>query len=601
MEYKGNNILVNNANKNFSVESILSLRTGTEEAEFNKTITQLEAGREHDRIPVEQFAMSAAVRNSRKAAKKAMRAYDALPEAYKLKQCPAEWPVMNSGVPETDMAYLAAMSVLMYEQEKANAKPSPESYSAERLDWVKKEMPATMEILRTAYSAWVGAYEQGYKKGPEIAASTALMRVMNAKLEDFSNDNCFESLGIADACSVMLLISKFVAKDKDIGTIDLVLERILCNTYAPFGEGIGGAMINELDTQIRDSREADAFLRREGVKDEIKGMLRASGGSAKANDYFVKTQIVAPGYLAVCAAIMRELGYDINLRTAMAEMPLSYEDIIRTMEWQAVLAGYEDNAEVTKELSYEAGGVMYYLFKVIKRCFDAQLDAIEISDTKPAATVTPATSEARDAKDQEIAALRSRVAALEADCKNLRSLNAAASRRYDELAKQSEESAEKRKEHMDLKQEVAELRSLVYELSNKDNDSREQECEKEEVSYPYPSPAGIVVVGGHDNWCANMSNRFPDIRFLGNAYNTDPVVFRQAACIVMQCSYVAHPVFWKALNVAREKGIPVHYISGHSLAHCSNDLIKIITQQNEKPFANRNNRRNTKNVYGRTG
>ena len=131
-----------------------------------------------------------------------------------------------------------------------------------------------------------------------------------------------------------------------------------------------------------------------------------------------------------------------------------------------------------------------------------------------------------------------------------------------EMGRMKEQSAEER-------QELAELRELLYLQSNAQTDQPESEKEPE---LPYRTHTRIAVYGGHETWWKAIRPMLPDVTFIPRGQKPNPELIRNQDQIWIQANAMAHKDFYRLINAIRLYHIPVRYFSFASARKCAIQL-----------------------------
>lgn len=110
------------------------------------------------------------------------------------------------------------------------------------------------------------------------------------------------------------------------------------------------------------------------------------------------------------------------------------------------------------------------------------------------------------------------------------------------------------------KQELNDLRELVFALTN-DADSDKEEVKTKTV-FPYHTTKKHIVFGGHPTWLKAIKPLLPDVRFIEGQPSSEQV--KGAEVVWLQTNYMSHKAFYKIIDIVRSKNIPLRYFTSAS-------------------------------------
>ena len=120
-------------------------------------------------------------------------------------------------------------------------------------------------------------------------------------------------------------------------------------------------------------------------------------------------------------------------------------------------------------------------------------------------------------------------------------------------------------------QELADLREIVYLLSNTET---EAPIEEEAVCFPYTPKQRIAVFGGHDTWLKVIRPMLNNVTFIPRGQRPDADLIRSQDKIWIQPNALGHADFYKILNVVRTHKIPLQYFRYASAKKCALQLVE---------------------------
>lgn len=176
-------------------------------------------------------------------------------------------------------------------------------------------------------------------------------------------------------------------------------------------------------------------------------------------------------------------------------------------------------------------------------------DEPEISEAELFETIANLRAELRNAKDQN------------------RSLRATVAQERRNAKAASEEKEAILSEMQEEKQELADLRQLVF--NREEGESSDRVSSK--VNFPYEPKKKIFILGGHATWLKEIRPLLPTVRF-----GEDNIPTTEALCnydvLWIQSNCLSHTAFYKATDVARNNKISIRYFGFASARKCAEQL-----------------------------
>ena len=204
----------------------------------------------------------------------------------------------------------------------------------------------------------------------------------------------------------------------------------------------------------------------------------------------------------------------------------------------------------------------------LKYCFTLAMYAaskntfpVYIPDTAADDDVSETDEAAADELRKTIASKNEQIAVLKGELREKTSRLSAECKKYEKL--EEEYNADK--------QELIELRELVYKLRNSDPDEEFAE-QAGNISLPYSASARIVIFGGHDSWLRAIRPMLPNVRFIDPYTNPDVNLIRNADVVWMQSNAMPHSYYNKIMDIVRQRKIPVKYFAYASAEKCAYQL-----------------------------
>lgn len=127
------------------------------------------------------------------------------------------------------------------------------------------------------------------------------------------------------------------------------------------------------------------------------------------------------------------------------------------------------------------------------------------------------------------------------------------------------------------KQELIELRELIYKIQNGSVD--EEEVQESSISFPYRTKAKVVVYGGHATWLKVIVKLLPNVKFIDPYADPDVNTIRNADVVWMQTNAMPHNKYNKIIEIVRMKKIPVKYFAYASAEKCALQLAEYDTSR----------------------
>lgn len=171
---------------------------------------------------------------------------------------------------------------------------------------------------------------------------------------------------------------------------------------------------------------------------------------------------------------------------------------------------------------------------------------------------------------EDIEALRQRISQLKKENDHLKAISYEAGRSLREAKKHAEEQE---KAHELERQELADLRELVFHLQEGE-EAQSGEAVDDSISFPCETSHRIVSFGGHDSWAREIRKKLPNVRFVERDKLPNSETIRNADMVWVQSNALSHAYYYKIIDEARRYGIPVRYFSYASAVKCAEELVK---------------------------
>lgn len=227
------------------------------------------------------------------------------------------------------------------------------------------------------------------------------------------------------------------------------------------------------------------------------------------------------------------------------------------------LAGNKEELEqlgVTEEREQTLLLTAMSLLTEVKNRADLPVAVAEIEELEETEEVEPT---------EDIEALRERISLLKKENERLKSTAYEASRSLRDARKQAEE---REKAHELERQELADLRELVFTLQERHEEP--EEAADETITFPCATSHRIVSFGGHDSWAREIRKKLPNVRFVDRDQLPNSETIRRADFIFIQSNSLSHAYFYRIIEEARRYSVPVRYFSYASAVKCAEQLVK---------------------------
>ena len=122
-----------------------------------------------------------------------------------------------------------------------------------------------------------------------------------------------------------------------------------------------------------------------------------------------------------------------------------------------------------------------------------------------------------------------------------------------------------------LRQELADLREIVFIMNSGSGDQSESPAG---ISFPYPvKDRKIVSFGGFSNWINSMKKYLPDVKFISPDVIPNIELIRHAEEIWIQTNCISHSTFYRIVNAAGENKKRIHYYKYQSAQKCAEQIV----------------------------
>jgi len=124
------------------------------------------------------------------------------------------------------------------------------------------------------------------------------------------------------------------------------------------------------------------------------------------------------------------------------------------------------------------------------------------------------------------------------------------------------------------RQELAELREIVYNLQNSKTVEETDDTSNDEIELPYTPKANVVVFGGHESWLRTFKLLVKNVRIVDPYTKPDINLIRNADVVWIQNNAIPHSFYNRIMNIVRTRKIPIKYFAYASASKCAIQLAK---------------------------
>lgn len=119
--------------------------------------------------------------------------------------------------------------------------------------------------------------------------------------------------------------------------------------------------------------------------------------------------------------------------------------------------------------------------------------------------------------------------------------------------------------------EVIALREYAYSRKNgKEEDYKE--TEDREIDSSILNEISGVVIGGHPNWQLRLKEMLPKWKFISPDVTLAEEIVRNASLVILNVSYIGHPMYNKAISIIRTHGIKMGYVDNVNIKLCLEEI-----------------------------
>lgn len=282
--------------------------------------------------------------------------------------------------------------------------------------------------------------------------------------------------------------------------------------------------------------------------------------------------------LATALAILKKT-YPKNTKEYSAEELILYSLILHCVG--AAICNQDYLTDTIKVVTYgeEGAGEFYEEFPPMFHPEDVPYDEGTIEKAKQVRPVRDETVREKAQESvynesrllEELDELRRKVHMLENDNNSLRADLV--------IKRKAEEAAKSYKVQMEsLNRELAALRSYVYNLTEDDEQFREESVEqmKKELS-----ERRIIIVGGHTNWVSKLKKEFPGWEFISPeaGRSVAVAVVEKADRVYFFTDTISHAQYYQFMNVIKERKVKFSYIHGVNIEKNIRDIYRDMKEE----------------------
>lgn len=541
-------------------------------------------------VPLEYYVFAYCVRANNKARRRIKSTWDALSAPLELVDAPPEHRGYSRGLPDEDEDILKAVAIYRHESaefEKIKSefpnesaaddacRMSPQEYTEKALSGFSK----TLEIISAAFPSICGLCKKYSISGAPVPVVFAVAcDILN--LQDFA-EACAEVDVMSSEKFVLLLIIVFTSKliSPRFTDADVFFQYRIGKYLGIWLEGPGHEVLKTDISQIGGQYSKDVRQAMEQAKKQRKQAL------TPVNELFGENALLSSKLMVFLSSVAAATNLPIGIHSILEQSEISKETIR-----DAMLLSDLSSSDVSCEMNQCETLTFLLLFQGLSKAFNEQRKATDkaLSLAKQAAEkpLRAAAKEIQTAENQlpEKEELERQLAQARSAISRLEEQRDALLDSLDAADKQIARQKDNIDSYINDRAELAELRTYVYEMNRGTTAEAEPVNEEKDnkTVYPYLNvPDGIICIGGYDGWRNEMQERFPTIRFLSTSVTHDIRLFRNAKAVWFQPAFISHKAFWRALDTARSYNIPVHYLSKHSVATNSQQLIAKIKEMSE--------------------
>lgn len=160
----------------------------------------------------------------------------------------------------------------------------------------------------------------------------------------------------------------------------------------------------------------------------------------------------------------------------------------------------------------------------------------------------------------EIENLRSRLHKKEHDANHLSEL-------YRETKKRLEQAEADKDKYSSEHSELVALREHLYNIT--EDDIVIKESSRQDIINAIKDKK-VIIIGGHTNWIQKMKDMFPDWTYINFKSTTtiDDNILNNADHVYFFTDFIKHNVYYRFINIVRDKKIPFGYISSINIDKC---------------------------------
>ena len=190
---------------------------------------------------------------------------------------------------------------------------------------------------------------------------------------------------------------------------------------------------------------------------------------------------------------------------------------------------------------------------------NSNVNAVKEKDTSKDNVKTKAEYKEQDLL-AEIENLRSRLHKKEHDANHLSEL-------YRETKKRLEQAEADKDKYSSEHSELVALREHLYNIT--EDDIVIQESSRQDIINAIKDKK-VIIIGGHTNWIQKMKDMFPDWTYINFKSTTtiDDNILNNADHVYFFTDFIKHNVYYRFINIVRDKKIPFGYISSINIDKC---------------------------------
>lgn len=126
----------------------------------------------------------------------------------------------------------------------------------------------------------------------------------------------------------------------------------------------------------------------------------------------------------------------------------------------------------------------------------------------------------------------------------------------------------------EINRQLSDLRNYLF---NQENTKQEEDDSSDNDDiFPYAPKQRISIFGGHPTWVLKLRNYLTgsNVRYISSDATGFENIIRNSDVVWIQCNAISHPQYWKIIDEAKLRNVPIRYFQYASSKMCAKQIVE---------------------------